>query len=266
MKIAAKALWYGAATVCAALAPQAFGQGFAALVTPPRFELAAKPGEKLRQVVEITNAAAQAAKYNLKTADWALSESAAVTFDDALRPGSCRPWVAIEARQITVPAGGKYRYRFEVSPPADASAGECRFAILIEGDEQTVQTPGGPTFPVSGRLGVIVYVTLGGAQPNLEVVGTRVSAGEEALPVLMVKNSGIAHGRLAGFLSGTDAAGRRIEFTPSTLPILPGEMRGISLTPYRDADEALKITYPITIRGKLEWGDKTVPFEQSFAR
>jgi len=247
MKIASRALRCGAATVCAALAPQVFAQGFAALVTPPRFELAAKPGEKLRQVVEITNAAAQAAKYNLKTADWSLNENAAVTFDEALRPGSCRPWVAIEAPQVTVPAGGKYRYRFE-------------------GDEQTVQTPGGPTFPVSGRLGVIVYVTMGGAQPSLEVVGTRVSVGEEALPVLMVKNSGAAHGRLAGFLSGTDAAGRKIEFTLSTLPILPGETRGISLAPYRDNDEALKINYPITIRGKLEWGDKTVPFEQSFAR
>ncbi len=266
MKIASRALRCGAATVCAALAPQVFAQGFAALVTPPRFELAAKPGEKLRQVVEITNAAAQAAKYNLKTADWSLNENAAVTFDEALRPGSCRPWVAIEAPQVTVPAGGKYRYRFEISPPADAGAGECRFAILIEGDEQTVQTPGGPTFPVSGRLGVIVYVTMGGAQPSLEVVGTRVSVGEEALPVLMVKNSGAAHGRLAGFLSGTDAAGRKIEFTLSTLPILPGETRGISLAPYRDNDEALKINYPITIRGKLEWGDKTVPFEQSFAR
>ena len=259
---------FACAALIAVTPGASLGQGFAALVSPPRFELTVKPGERLREVMEITNASAQSAKYRLKTADWALDENSAVQFDDALKPGSCRPWVAVESRQITVSAGGKYRYRFEVVPPADAPAGECRFAILIEGDEQNVQTPGGPAFPISGRLGVIVYVTLGGAEPKLEVVGARVaSINAEDMPVMMVKNSGAAHGRLAGFLSGTDAQGRKLEFTPSTLPILPGETRAISLILYKERDEPVKIAYPITIRGKLEWGDtKSTPFEQSFAK
>jgi fimbrial chaperone protein len=250
-----------------ALPVAAFAQGFAALVSPPRFELAAKPGEKVRDVIEITNASAQTAKYRVRTADWTLAADASVTFDDTLKPGSCRPWVAIESRQISVSAGGKYRYRFEVAPPADAPAGECRLAILIEGDEQQVQTPGGPAFPIAGRLGVIIYVTLGGAEANLEVVDTKVAAvnGEE-LPVLMVRNSGNAHGRLAGFLSGTDAAGAKLEFTAASLPILPGETRAISLAVYREKDEPIKIAYPITIRGKLEWGGKSSAFERRFAK
>jgi hypothetical protein len=252
----------------AALPGGALAQGFAALVSPPRFELAVKPGEKVRQVLEITNAGTQSARYRLKTADWTLDNNAAVQFDETIKPGSCRPWVAIESRQINVTPGGKYRYRFELAVPADAPAGECRFAILIEGDEQNVQTPGGPAFPISGRLGVIVYVTLGGAQPQLDVVSTNVSqVNAEDVPMMMVKNSGSAHGRLTGFLSGTDAAGAKLEFTPSTLPILAGETRGISLVPYRDRDEAVKIAFPITIRGKLEWGDnKSTPFEQTFAK
>ncbi|MGZ5079726.1 MAG: COG1470 family protein [Usitatibacter sp.] len=255
------------AMLTAAMSPGVSAQGFAALVSPPRFELAAKPGESLRQVMEITNASSLAAKYRMKTADWSLAENAAVTFDDALKPGSCRPWVAIESRAITVSAGGKHRYRFEVAVPADAAAGECRFAVLIEGDEQNVQTPGGPVFPIAGRLGVIVYVTIGAAEAKLDVAGVKVAMiNGEAAPVLLVRNSGNAHGRLAGFLSGTDGAGKKLEFTPATLPILPGETREISLALYRDQDEPLKITYPITIRGKLEWGDKSMPFEQTFAR
>ena len=245
----------------------AFAQGFAALVSPPRFELSAKPGEKVREVVEITNASAQAAKYGLRTADWTFSPDASVTFDDSLKPGSCRPWVAIESRQINVSPGGKYRFRFEVAPPADAPAGECRFAILIEGADQNVQTPGGPAFPISGRLGVIVYVTVGAAEPILEIAGTKVaSVNGEDLPVLTVKNTGNAHGRLAGFLSGTDASGKKLEFTAATLPILPGESRDISLALYRDKDETLKIAYPVTIRGKLEWGSKSTAFEQTFSK
>ena len=259
---------FACAALIAATPASSLAQGFAALVSPPRFELTVKPGERLREVMEITNASAQSAKYRLKTADWTLDDNAAVKFDDALTAGSCRPWVAIEGRQITVSAGGKYRYRFEVAPPVDAPAGECRFAILIEGDEQNVQTPGGPAFPIAGRLGVIVYVTLGGAEPKLEVIGARVaSVNAEDMPVMMVKNSGTAHGRLAGFLSGTDAQGKKLEFTPATLPILPGETRAISLVLYKERDEPVKIAYPITIRGKLEWGDaKSTPFEQSFAK
>ena len=256
------------AALVAAVPAVVLAQGFAALVSPPRFELTMKPGERSREVFEITNASAQSAQYRLKTADWTLDGNAAVQFDESLKPGSCRPWVAIESRQISVSAGGKYRYRFEIAPPADAPAGECRFAILIEGAEQNVQTPGGPAFPISGRLGVIVYVALGGAEAKLDVVGATVaSVNAEDVPVMMVKNSGNAHGRLAGFLSGTDAAGAKVEFTPATLPILPGETRAISLVPYRERDEPVKIAYPITIRGKLEWGDnKSTAFEQSFAK
>ena len=112
----------------------AHAQGFAAIISPPRFELFVKPGEKTRQVIEITNASTQLAKYYLKTADWALDKNGGVSFDETLQAGSCRPWVAIEAREISVSGGGKYRYRFEIAVPADAPPGECRFALLVEGD------------------------------------------------------------------------------------------------------------------------------------
>lgn len=258
----------GALAAAALLLSQgAQAQGFAALVSPPRFELTAKPGEKLRQVMEITNASAQGAKYRLRTTDWSLDAAGSVKFDEALAASSCRPWVAIESRQISVAAGGKYRYRFEVSVPEDAKGGECRFAIMVEGDEQNVQTPGGPSFPISGRLGVIVYVTVGDAHPELEVTGSRVeTVNNEPTPVILVRNTGNAHGRLTGFLSGTDASGRKLDFTPSTLPILVGETRTLPLVVYGDKDEAVKIAYPITIRGKLEWAGKSAPFEQAFSR
>lgn len=255
-----------AALCFAALAPPSHAQGFAALVSPPRFELTARPGTPAREVIEITNASSQAAKFKLRTAEWSLDPSGSVKFDDALAPGSCRPWVAIERREITVSPGGKYRYRFEVAPPAEAKSGECRFAVLVEGDDQNVQA-GALNFPVSGRLGVIVYVTIGDAQPQLTVVGSKVASVEQQpTPVILVKNDGTAHGRVSAFLSGTDAAGRKLEFTTSTLPILPGETRDISLVVHRERDEAVAITYPITIRGKLEWGDKSTPFEQTFSR
>lgn len=249
-----------------ALTSPARAQGFAALVSPPRFELVAKPGQRLREVIEITNADVRSTTFRVKTADWSFDKNAGVIFEEALQPGSCRPWVAVERREITVSAGGKYRFRFEVAPPANAPAGECRFAITIDGDGTAVQAQGGPPIPVSGRIGVIVYVMLGNAEPQISVTETVVaSVNGEMLPVLKVKNSGNAHGRLAGFLSGTDAAGKKLEFTPSSLPILPGETRAIALTVNQEDDKSVKIAYPIIVEGYLEWGDKRTRFEQRFS-
>lgn len=262
-----RAFFLALCVVAASSAANSYAQGFAAIISPPRFELFAKPGEKTRQVVEITNASAQSARYYVKTADWTLDKTGGVIFDESLSPGSCRPWVAIEKREITVTGGGRYRYRFEVSPPMDAPAGECRFALLVEGDEQVVKTTNGPAVPVAGRIAVIVYVTVGSAAPKLEIVGSQVTLiNGDPTPVLQVKNSGNAHGRLDGFLSGTDANGKKLEFTISTLPILAGETRTISLTVTRgEKDPPVKIAYPVMIRGNLEWTDKSIAFEQRFA-
>lgn len=248
---AACALLY--ATV--SLAPCAGAQEFSAAVSPPRFELAVNTGERSRQVIEITNASGQPSTYHFRTADWALDASASVHFSDELAVDSCRPWVAIERHELEVPAGGRYRFRFEVAPPADTPARECRFAIMIEGDEQVARGADGLDLPVSGRIGVIVYLRVGDVAPDLQVVSAGVSeVNGRMLPVLQVNNLGNAHGRLAGFLQGTDASGRRLEFEPSTLPILPHETRAIALTASERPETIAEIDYPVTIKGVLEWG------------
>ena len=117
----------------------AHGQGFAALVSPPRFELAAKPGKTLarrHRDQQSIHDAWQVRRCTRRTGT--LSSDFSVTFHDDLQPGSCRPWVAIERPQIIVPGAGTMRYRFEVSVPADATPGECRFAVMIEGAEPSI--------------------------------------------------------------------------------------------------------------------------------
>jgi hypothetical protein len=239
---------------------------FAAIASPPRFELAGKAGTPIREVVEITNASAGNAKYAVRTADWSMDANAGVQFTDALQAGSCRPWVSIERHEINVPSRGKYRFRFQIDPPADAPRQECRFALMIEGDEQIAKTPAGVAFPISGRLGVIVYVRIGDAQPKIEIVGSATADVNGArTPVLQVRNNGDAHARLSGFLSGTDAKGAKLEFAPTMLPILPGETRTISLVVDHESDTpAPVVALPITISGKLEWADQSIPYEHRF--
>jgi hypothetical protein len=252
-----------AATV---LSTASYAQGFAAVVSPPRFELAVKPGEMVRQVVEISNLGLQPATFRVHTADWTLASDAGVAFSDALAPGSCRPWVAIERKEIVIPGGGRYRYRFEVHAPVDAGPGECRFALMIEGDEQAVRTASGLTVPVSGRIGVIVYATVGEGAPDLRVVGaTTADTDGQRAPVLQVRNAGSAHGRLSGFLSGVDAKGQRREYAPSTLPILPGETRAIALVADAGPANGGEVVFPVRVQGTLEWGSgQRIELDQQF--
>ncbi len=243
----------------------ASGQSFATMVSPPRFELDGKAGQTQRQVIEITNADIQPAVYRMRTADWTFDANAVVRLSDELAKDSCRPWVAIERREITVAAGGRYRFRFEISPPAGAT-GECRFALVLEGLGATVDAGQNVSIPVNGQIAVIVYVVLGDAAPELSVVRADVGIRQgRQVPLIHVRNTGRAHGRLDGFLEGTDASGRRVDFTPNGLPILPGETREIALNVAGASASSPAVVFPLEIRGNLEWSGKSTPFEARFA-
>src|SRR5450631_2147403 len=194
--------------LAAATSRSVHAQGFAALVSPPRFELSSQPGKTLRSVIEVSNRSTAPSRYLVHTADWSFAPDFTVNFHDDLQPDSCRPWVAIERPEVVVPGGGTLRYRFEVNVPAGADAGECRFAVMIEGAEPSIARSQGLDMPVTGRIGVIVYLTVGDGAPLLEVLGPKISTlNGRQIPTLRVHNSGTAHGRMTGFLTGTDAKG-----------------------------------------------------------
>jgi hypothetical protein len=253
------------AMLCAVSSTSSLAQGFAALVSPPRFELAAKPGQTLRQVFQLSNRSAAPAQFLIHTADWTLSSDFSVTFADPLQPDSCRPWVALERPEATLTGGATLRYRFEVAVPADAPAGECRFGVLVESKEPVIATSNGVQLPIAGRIGVIVYVNIGDAAPNLEIFGPKiVHLNGRDVPTLRVHNGGTAHGRMSGFLSGTDANRIKYDFNPSDFPILPGEVADVYLIPSTPTDDHPTLAFPVTVTGTLEWGNQKTDLNQLF--
>lgn len=240
-------------------------QGFSALISPPRVETLAKPGQTTRQVLEITQVGPLPGRFRVYTNDWSLNANGGVDFFDAIQPGSCRPWVALERRDLTVQGNSKARFRLEITPPVDAPLTQCRFAVMVEGLDTSTVSPGGLNFPVSGRIGVIVYASMAGTQPVLQIISQAISTDASKLPTLQVRNTGDAHGRMEGLLTGTDAKGVKLEFTPITLPVLPGETRAITLNANTEGGPAVKnINYPVTVKGALEWSGQRVPFEHTF--
>ena len=230
---------------------------FAGLVSPARFELKAKPGEVLTNILEIGNDASVADQFIVSTADWGLNNQGGVEFFDALKPGSCRPWVRIERRTVNMAPRGMRKYRFEIHVPPDAPAQECRFAMVIEKAPENLPLVGAGNIqvPLQGRIGVIVYVAVGEVSPKLELrnVGMAKINGNQTV-VATFFNGGNAHGRPEGILEGTDASGKKIDFTISPFPVLPGETRAVAVWPQEDANgKPPEIAYPLRLRGTIEW-------------
>ena len=157
------------------------------------------------------------------------------------------------------------RYRFEVAVPADAPAGECRFAVMIEGAEPSIAIANGLEMPVTGRIGVIVYVIIGDGAPEMELLGPEIATlNGQQVPTLRIHNGGSAHGRVTGFLTGTDAKGISYDFTPTDFPILPHEEREVFLNPSTPTNDHPTLTFPVKVKGTLEWGDHKTELNQQF--
>lgn len=256
--------WLAALTLSAGVAQ---AQGFAASVSPPRVELATPAGQTVRQVLDINHASLQSGRYRVYTNDWVYQKDGTVAFSDELLPGSCRPWVALERRDLTIAAKGRHRFRVEVTVPALSPNAECRFAVMIEGQDPVQVQQEGIAMPVSGRIAVIVYVAVGDAKAKLSVAAHRTLAGPESTVALLdVKNAGNATGRLDGVLEAVDADGVKVELMPSNMPILPGETRSVALAPLAPEGKAPPLLkYPLKVRGTLEIGKERLPLDLTFA-
>lgn len=252
-------------SVVALLVPTVFAQGFAAYVTPPRVEVKVQPGQTLRQVIEIQHAGQSRGTYRVYTNDWSFTHDRAVRFQDALAPDSCRPWVAIERRELALDPGSKHRYRFEISAPEGTTPRECRFALMVEGLEPAKVQSAVP-IPVGGRIAVIVYVAIGDAKPDLRLLSADLEQVEDRKTLfLTVHNTGNAHGRIEGYLDAKPPRGVAVELSPVDMPILPGETRRIPLIPSdSEGERALKaIETPLHLKGRLEWNGGNMPVDLS---
>lgn len=238
------------------LAPAAAPASFSAIVGPPRFELKAAPGGVLREALEIASDSLEFSDYALRTADWDLAADGSVVFGaDALAPGSCRPWVRLERRDLRLAPRSRRKFRFEVHVPADAPRGECRFALLVEGKQVTTSEGATIQLPMQGRIAVIVYVSVGGARPSLEVRSLQVvTANGRPVPAITVANTGSAHGRPEGTLEARDADGKSLEFSVSPAPVLPGTTRTLPVWPNDGPDgKTPEFRYPLRLKGTVEW-------------
>ena len=242
-----------------AIAIDVLAQGFAAGITPSRFELEAEPGALIRETVTIVNPGTADAEYLFRTVDWQLDEASGVQYvEDTLAEGSCRPWVRLERRNVTIRAGASRNYRFEVQVPADAAPGLCRFAIMIEPSEAYTARigDGEVSLPIVGRYAVIENLGL-----------SRIDSSGLQLPAITVRNTGTAHDRASGQITAVDATDTRYSLVPSSFPVLPGRTETLAFLPETDTAGQSPLTlerqlqYPVRLNGRIEIGGQSIEID-----
>lgn len=267
-----KAVQRWGAALCALLPSLLLAGPFEVGVAPSRFELSAKGGTRVGQTLTLQNVGGQASEVAVRTLDWTFSPTGGITYREDLAPGSCRPWVTLERRRLTLAARARVPYRFQVEVPPDAPRGECRFMIAIESAEPAATRElgsGGASvnLPVSGRIAIAVYVAVNGAQPKLEVQGlaTQLLQGSR-VPSVTVTNKGDAHGRLDGALDAVDAKGQKFELVPDSSPVMPGQTRVLAFAPRSNVpnQKPEPPVFPIKASGRLDWEGGSFKVEAQF--
>jgi len=236
---------------------------FDVAVSPPRFELKGEAGGIVREVLSVNNGSGQPGQFTVKSADWWLDDKKQVQYnEDAPKGDSCRSWIRLERREITVAPHGTRNFRFEVHVPKGIKAGECRFALLVSGEAMKYSDKTGRQqiqMPLVGRIGIIVYVTVGDARPVLRLVRLYVDmVDRKILPFAVFQNTGNAHGRVFGSLETKDAKGQTVELVAAQDVILPKDERAISLNPvdFSKGDSRkpeFNLSPPMHVRGKLQF-------------
>jgi hypothetical protein len=241
-------------------------------VSPSRIEAVAKAGTRVGQALTLQNVSDQTTDVAVRTLDWNMTPTGGITYAEELAPGSCRPWVTLERRRVTLGPRARGTYRFQVDVPPDAPRGECRFMIALEGAEPAATSKLGSggtalNLPVSGRIAIAVYVAVNGAQPKLEVqnLSTQSVQGRR-LPTVTVANTGDAHGRLDGALDATDARGQKFELVPDASPLLAGHTRTLAFTARANApnQKLEEPAFPIRASGRLDWENGSFKVEAEF--
>lgn len=259
------------ALIAAALVSSARAAPFELGVAPSRYELSSKAGARVGQVLDLQNMGNAPTELTLRTLDWTYSADGQIGYHDELLPGSCRPWVTLERRNMKLGAMEKRGLRFQIDVPPGAARQECRFMIAVEGVEPAYQAlvreqGVNLRLPVSGRIAVAVYVAVEGAAPKLtlESAGMREQRGQRQ-PVVVVRNEGDAHGRLSGSLDVRGADGRKQEWLPEGTPVMPGQTRQLLLSPRAEEGSLPKaLPFPVKASGLLDWEEGSFRVEAEF--
>ena len=146
-------------------------------------------------------------------------------------PNSCAPWMQVNPTDFRLDPGTR-EVRYTITVPPGAKPGSYWTAIIFEGMPAQEGRPVGRRMGVHGRIGAIIYQTLGSPAIKADFQDLKVDTGKAGLVfTLTVSNKGTGFFRLRkSYLTLKDAKGTEVaRLEVPEIPLLPGSTRDVEI-------------------------------------
>lgn len=201
-------------------------------VTPIRFELKARPGEQITEVIYVRNNSSKPMRIKAYPENWFLKEDGTRMFvGNQPASYSCREWVKVNPFDFRLQPEEVRSVRFTMSVPPEAEPGGYHTTVSFENVPEAAGRGQLGQVAFTGKIVAAVYVVVGKVQieGSLEDM-TFESAGENQFIKLFLKNPGKTHFRLKGEIHVRTPGGIKVVTLPvPDEPVLPESQRFVTI-------------------------------------
>lgn len=227
----------------------------------PNFQYDLQPGQRLRDVVSISNLTGEAMTFRIYATDALTTpeDAAFALLPEKERPTDVGRWIRFGIRTYEVPARSRIDVPFEIAVPPDARPGDHAGGIVAANVARESQTDDeGATVAIKRRVAARVYVQVKGPlQPALRIDDLHVVTSQPAIPWVtgrgdarvefVVRNTGNTRITPAAHIEVTGFMGRGVKDLEEVLPeLLPGSSVVVTRT-WEGLPPADRLTFKIAV-------------------
>lgn len=200
-------------------------------ISPPTFELAANPGDRLVNSLRVDNVVDIPLEVSVDTRNFtALGEEGGIDLSAEEDAYSLASWISVTPTKVTIPPRESRVFEYTIAVPQDASPGG-RFGSIVFQTAPSTALSGQSGVAVSQEVGTLVFVkiagqvtekaSIAGFQPKSDL-NDKGSVGFD----IRVKNEGNVHFKPKGTITISNFFGKKVATIPiNQQNVLPGAIR-----------------------------------------
>lgn len=204
------------------------------VISPIRAEHQVAGGSSETNIIQVRNEGTRPERVKVYLEDWTMDRKGNITYSrPGKNPNSCAPWIQVNPTDFRLDPGTR-EVRYTITVPPGAKSGSYWTVIIFEGLPLQEGKPKGKKMGVHGRIGTIVYQTLGNPEIKANFQDFKVDTSKkEPTFVLTLANGGSGFYRIKkSFVTVKDSKGAEVDrLEVPEVPLLPGATRDLEIKP-----------------------------------
>jgi P pilus assembly chaperone PapD len=202
------------------------------VISPIRVEHQVAPGASETNIIQVRNESTRPERVKVYLEDWTMDRKGNINYSrPGKNPNSCAAWIQVNPTDFRLDPGTR-EVRYTITIPPGAKPGSYWTVIIFEGMPVQEGKPAGKKLGVHGRIGAVVYQTLGNPDIKAKFEDFKVDASKkEPIFLLTLVNSGAGFYRLKkSFISVKNTQGLEVgRLEVPEIPVLPGATRDLEI-------------------------------------